>query len=59
VSLTQRSNATLNATIPASAARLAVSSPTPRPRSTSAMVDASLISSRSRSSALASMTAWR
>ena len=62
LSSTQRSNATLNTAIPASAVRLAAGSVTPRRRSASASAeasDASLISSRSRSSAFAAMTAWR
>ena len=62
VSLIQRSNAILKTAIPASAARLAAGSVTPRRRSASASAaasDASLISSRSWSSAFAAMTAWR
>ena len=62
VSLTQRSNAILKTAIPASAVRLAAGSVTPRRRNASASAeasDASLISSRSCSSALAAMMAWR
>ncbi len=60
--LIQRSNAILKTAIPASAARLAAGSLTPRRRSVPASAearDASLISSRSCSSAFAAMTAWR
>jgi len=52
----------LKTAIPASAVRLAARSLTPRRRNASAIAeasDASLISSRSRSSAFAAMTAWR
>jgi len=61
-SMTQRSNATLKTAIPASAVRLAAGSLTPRWRSVAAIAEASvasLISSRSRSSGLALMIAWR
>jgi hypothetical protein len=60
VSVIQRSNPILKTAIPASAARLAAGSATPRWRSAPASAeasDASLISSRSRSSAFAAMTA--
>jgi hypothetical protein len=59
VSLIQRSNAILKTAIPASAVRLAAGSLTPHRRSVSAIAEAraaSLISSRSRSSAFAAMT---
>ena len=62
VSLTQRSTATLKTAIPASAASVAAGPVAPRRRSASVSAeasDASLISSRSRSSALAAMTVWR
>jgi hypothetical protein len=55
----QRSNAILKTAIPASAVRPAAGSVTPRRRSASASAEASaasLISSRSRSVAFASMT---
>jgi len=61
-SSTQRSNAALKTAIPTSAARLAAGPLTPRRRNASASAeasDASLINSRSRSSVLAAMTAWR
>ena len=62
VSLIQRSKAILNTAIPASAARLAAGSVTPRRRRASARAEASvasLISSRSCNSELATMTVWR
>ena len=62
VSLTQRSTATLKTAIPASAVSVAAGPVAPRRRSASVSAeasDASLISSRSRSSALAAMTVWR
>ena len=61
-SFTQRPKAILKTAIPASAVRLAAGSRTPRRRNVSASAadhEASLISSRSRSSAFATMTAWR
>ena len=60
VAITQRSNAVRKMAIPAWAVRLAAGSSTPRPRNASAIAEpreASLISSRSWSSALAAMTA--
>src|SRR6202020_734588 len=59
---TQRANATLKTATAPSAVRLAAGSSTPRRRRASARAvesDASLISSRSRSSGLAAMMAWR
>src|ERR1700730_3391969 len=61
-SLTQSSNAILKTAIPASAARLAAGSLTPRWRNVPASAEASeasLISSRSCRSTFAAMTAWR
>ena len=62
VSSTQRSTATRNIVMPVSAASIAVVALVPRSRKASAIADAmfaSLMSSRSRSSGLAAMTACR